>query len=320
MSNTRRKNASEIREYAKYPEAAIEADKLRWDDLDVLLALVRAKTLSGAAVRLGVNTSTVARRLDAMESSLGVHLFDRTPAGIVATSLAEGLMPIAETMERAAADALRLVAGRETEPEGTVRLTAPPGLANWYVAPALVELRRRFARLVVELDASVGYADLTRREADLALRSSRPRSGDLVAVRLAEAQSVVVAAPVLVDEAGPVADLDAFDWITWGSDLAHLPDAEWIAAHVSPDRIALRTSSMDAQLHAARAGLGALLVPRPFIEWTGLAPVRFKRPLARDLLAPPTGTLWLVGHQALRHVPRIEAVWEFMLEQAAAWS
>ena len=227
---------------AKPPDES--GPELRWDELAIVLALARAGSLSGAAERLGVNISTVARRLDGLEAKLHVHLFDRTPTGVVATEMAEALIPAAETMERAAADAMRVLAGRETEPEGVVRIAAPPGLANWIVAPGLVKLRARHPKLRIELLASVGYVDLTRREADLAIRAVRPQAGDLVSVRLIEVAPVVAGAASLVRRVGRLKDLDAVDWVTWGPDLAHLPDAEWIAKHVARERIVLQTSSM----------------------------------------------------------------------------
>ena len=211
------KKAKPIRKHAKQALTATShhaGPRLRWDDLELLLALGRAGTLSGAAQRLGVNTSTVGRRLDGLEAALAVHLFDRSPTGLSATELAEALLPVAETMERSVADALRLVEGRETAPQGLVRVTAPPGIANWFLAPALVRLRERYPALTIELDAAIGYADLTRREADIALRSARPRSGDLVSVRLTQADSVIVAAPKLIQTIGKLDQLDAIDWIT----------------------------------------------------------------------------------------------------------
>jgi DNA-binding transcriptional LysR family regulator len=300
--------AKQDRKNAKPPTTSV-----RWDDLEVALAVGRAGSLAGAAERLGVNTSTIGRRLDALEAALGVHLFDRSPTGLAPTELAESLLPVAEAMERSVADALRLVEERETQPEGTVRITAPPGLANWFVAPALIRLRRQHPRLTIELDASIGYADLTRREADLAIRANRPRSGDLLAVRLTEAQSVIVAAPELVRT--PIDRLDAIDWITWGPDLAGLPDARWITANVDAARIVLRTSSMDAQIQAARTGLGAIMVPQPFAEWIGLDEVPLSRSLAKRLPPTPSGALWLVGHRALRDVPRVRAVWDFIIAE-----
>jgi len=313
------KKAKPDRKNANPPEPPSE--RLRWDDLQVVLAIGRAGSLVGAAERLGVNTSTVARRLDALEQALGVHLFDRSPTGIAPTELAEALLPVAETMERTVTEALHLVEGRETEPEGTVRITAPPGLANWFIAPALIRLRARHPKLTIELDASIGYADLTRREADLALRIARPRSGDLLAVRLTEAPSVIVAAPALIERLGGRVDrLDALDWITWGADLTSFPDARWIAANVDAARIVLRTSSMDAQIQAAQSGLGAILVPRPFARWIGLAEVPLARSLDKRLPATPSGALWLVGHRALRDVPRVRAVWDFIVREAETFA
>lgn len=313
MRNKAKRSGKNAKQAAQRPPSG---ERRGWDDFEVLLALGRAGTLSGAAQRLGVNASTVGRRLDALESALGVHLFDRAPTGIAPTDTAEALMPIAEAMERSIADAWRLVEGRETEPEGLVRITAPPGLANWFLAPALVRLRARHPKLVIELAASVSYADLTRREADIALRGKRPRTGDFVAVRLAEAASIVVAGPTVVERLGELDRLDAVDWITWGPDLASFPDAAWVTANVDPGHIVLRTSSMDAQIHAAKVGLGAMLLTRPFLAWIDLRELPLSRSLARRLPPTPVGSLWMVGHRALRTVPRIAAVWDFILEEA----
>ena len=329
VRNAMSKNAKPIRKNATRstgPSRAPIADqtgqargamgRLGWDELELVLALARAGSLANAGARLGINTSTVGRRLDSLEGALGVRLFDRSPTGMAATELALALVPVAETIERSVADAVRLVEHRETEPEGLVRITAPPGIANWFIAPALVRLRARYPKLMIELDAAVGYADLTRREADIALRGARPRSGDLVAVRLTEARSVIVATPAVVERVGPLERLTALDWINWGPDLAALPDARWITANVDADAIVLRTSSMDAQIQAARVGLGAMLVSQPFAAWVGLSQVALTPSLARRLPATPTGTLWLVGHQALRGVPRVRAVWDFLLAEA----
>lgn len=305
------KNASGVRENANPPEHGVD---LRWDDLSVVLALIRAGTLSGAATRLGVNVSTVGRRIDAIEAQLGVHLFDRTSTGVGPTELAEALIPIAETMEQSAAAAMRILAGRETEPEGVVRLAAPPGLASWMIAPALVELRRRYPKIILELDASVAYVDLTRREADLALRSARPQSGDLTCLRLIEAAPVVTAAPQTVAAIGTLRDLDDVDWVTWGSELAHLPDRAWIAKHVDPARVVLRTNSLDAQIQAVRVGIGVMLLHGPFLPFAGLSEVPLSASLVKRVAPTSVDRLWLVGHRALRDVPRVKAVWDFMVE------
>jgi DNA-binding transcriptional LysR family regulator len=290
-------------------------DALRWDDLKLVLAIARERSLSAAGARLGLNTSTISRRLDALEEALGAHLFDRTMGGVVPTELVESLLPSAEAMERAAADALRTLEGRETEPEGVVRITAPPGFASIVVAPALARLAERYPKLRIALDASVGYADLTRREADVALRMVRPERGDLVARLVGEQALIPLAARRVVEAQGPVRDLGALRWIVWGDDLAHLPDARWLRAQVPEERIVLRTSSVEAQLRAMEAGLGAALHVRAFASAGALAPLRLGRALQRRLPPYPRGGLWLVTHRALRQVPRVAVVWDFLLEE-----
>jgi DNA-binding transcriptional LysR family regulator len=290
--------------------------RLRWDDAQVLLALLQARSFSGAGARLGVNASTASRRLDALEAALGAHLFDRTPDGVLATAAAEALAPHAEAMERAAADLALAAQGREALAEGEVRLTAPPGVAEFLVAPALPRLLRRHPGLRVALDASVAYADLTRREADLALRTARPTSGDLVAKKLGDAWGAVYGAPAYVAELGTLRHLDEARWIDWGPDLAHLPAAQLVASRVPEAAVALRTSHMGTQLAAAAAGVGVLLVDHHTARTCGLAEVPLSPALRRSLPPLHGGALWLVVHRALREIPRISAVWAFLEETA----
>lgn len=291
------------------------AETLRWDDLKVLLALHRRGSLKRAAEELGVNISTVSRRLDALEELLGAHLFDRTPDGARPTAAAEQLVPHAESMERAALGFVRGLEGFEVEVEGVVRITAPPGLVDSFIAPALPELCDAHPRLRIQILASVGYADLTRREADLALRMMRPAAGDFVATRLASHSWCVVASPAhaaKLTESGKLRDPEATRWVTWGEELAHLPDARWLAANVSRERVVLETSSMTAQLEAVRAGLAAMVVPKAYAELAGVVKVRCGSAIEKSLAALPEATLWLVGHRALREVPRIRVVWEWL--------
>jgi DNA-binding transcriptional LysR family regulator len=297
--------------------AKTQNEVFRWDDARILLALHRSGTLSGAAQALGVNPSTVGRRLDALEEGLGIRLFDRTPDGVLATGPAEQLFPFAESLERAAADLTHAVAGMESEPEGVVRLTAPPGLAEELLAPALGRLYQKHPRLRLELDASVGYADLTRREADLALRASRPQSGDLIARKLAEAPSVILASKSMAAHFEKASSLEEIPWITYGPELGHIPDAHWILHQVPEDQVVLRTNSYTAQIAAASAGLGAVVTAPIVRSSRGLVQVKLKKRLRKSIAAFPLSSLWLVGHRALRHVPRVQAVWAFLVEVGA---
>ncbi|MCX4240601.1 LysR family transcriptional regulator [Paraliomyxa miuraensis] len=291
------------------------AKTLRWDDLKVLLALHRRGSLKQAAQELGVNISTISRRLAALEELLGAQLFDRTPDGVMPTAAAEQLVPHAEEMEQAAVGFVHGLEGFEVEPEGVVRITAPPGLVDHFLAPALVELLQTHPRLRIQIVASIGYADLTRREADLALRLMRPAAGDFVATRLVSTGWCVLGSPAHAEALGELRDPAATRWITWGEDLAHLPDARWLATHVERERVVLETSSMTAQIEAVRTGLGVMVAPLAYAGLRDLVAVPCGKELAASLAALPEGSLWLVGHRALRQVPRIAAVWSWLRQQ-----
>jgi DNA-binding transcriptional LysR family regulator len=283
-----------------------------WDQVRVFLAVARAGQLAGAAARLGLDVSTVSRRLDRLEADLGVHLFDRTRDGTVATAAAEAMVPAAEDMERGLSQFAAAVDAIETTAEGVVRITAPPGVSDAFVAPLLARFRERFPKVSIELDGSIGYADLTRREADVALRAMRPRSGDLIAVKLVELRAIPMTSPEYAAELGRLKAWRDARWITWGVDLAHIPTGRWIAEQgITP---VLRTSQMGSQLAAAVAGLGVMLASEPFAGVHRLAPVGFARALRPSWEALPIEELWLVGHRALRTVPRIAAVWDFLAE------
>ncbi len=289
------------------------AQALDWEQIRLFLAIARERSLAGAAARLRLDVSTISRRLDRLEERVGAPLFDRTRDGTAPTALAEQLVAHAEEMELSAARFASAGERVETQVEGTVRLTVLPGIADIFVAPRLVELRERHPRLVLELDASVTYADLTRREADLAIRSTRPTSGELISVKLVDARALPMTSPEYARALGKLRRLEDARWIAWGPDLAHLPDAAWLRTYGPGVAPVFRTSHFASQLAAARTGMGVAIASAPFAK-VGLVPVAHARALDTAWAALPTGSLWLVGHRALRHVPRIAAVWDFALE------
>lgn len=289
---------------------------LPWHDVQLFLALLRSKTLAGAGQQLGCDTSTASRRLVKLEQALDVTLFDRTREGLVATRAAEQVREAAEQMEQAAHAFMREAGHFEREVEGTVRISAPPGVAESFVVPAVVTLARRFPRLRVEIDSTVRQADLSRREADLALRTIRPARGPLVMQHLARAPWVPVASPELANRSRLFTEWNALPWVGWGLELEGLHVAKWLAARPGVEPV-LRTNAFAVQLMAVQQSLGAALIPEPYLAIHGLERLQPARRLLKDLKALPADDLWLVTHEALRHVPRVDAVWSVLLEQFA---
>jgi len=296
--------------------ASTQADTpARWDDVRLFLALHRERSLAGAGARVGLDASTLSRRLAALEDSLAARLFDRTRDGLVPTAAAELLLPAAEEMESAHVRFARDASGFEREVEGVVRLSVPPGMADAFVGPALVRLHAKHPRIRVELDASVRLLDLTRREADLAVRTIRPQSGELVMRRLAASPWTPMVASARAAELGPVKLWSDVDWIAWGDDLAGIPPARWLAKHAPRVEPVLRTSHIATQVAAVESGLGAALLPASYARVADVAPLRHGKALKASVDELPENESWLVGHRALRGVPRIAAVWDFLVEE-----
>jgi DNA-binding transcriptional LysR family regulator len=301
----------------QYPEMVSAPTALDWDQVRLFLAIMRGRSLAAAGARLNMDISTVSRRLDRLESDLGVLLFDRTREGTRPTALAEQMFADAEEVELGIARFSAVGSRAETEVEGVVRLTVPPGIADVFIAPHLRELYRQHPALRIELDASITYADLTRREADIAVRTTRPTTGDLVVTKLITTREIPMTSRAYAKELGRLKRLEDARWIVWGSDLAYLPGAVWLREHAPSVDPVLRTSHFQSQLAAARAGLGVMLAAEPY-GGTGLVEVDHSRALNDAWAALPTGDVWLVGHRALRGVPRIAAVWDFVLEKFGA--
>lgn len=287
----------------------------RWDDVRVFLATFRLRSLGAAAVRLGVDTSTVSRRLTALETALGAQLFDRSREGLVPRRAAELLLPSAEAMEAAHARLGRDASGKETTAEGVVRVSAAPGIMETFVAPAVARLRARHPGLTLELDGSARVVDLTRHEADLALRSTKPQGAELVMTKLASATWVPVASPALVKELGIVQSWADPTWIVWDRELSSFAPSRWQAQHAGKAPIALRTSHAGSQMAALRAGAGVALVPDLYAAAYGLEKVRYAKRLKESAAQLPVDDLWLVAHRTMRGVARVDAVWDFIVAE-----
>jgi DNA-binding transcriptional LysR family regulator len=287
-----------------------------WDDVRLFLALCRARTVTEAGRRLGVDGSTVSRRLAGLEAALEATLFSRGREGIAPTAAAEELLPVAEEIEAAVLRFARAAEGMERTVAGRLRVACPPDVAEVVVAPLLRGLLRKHPALRVELDPSEAVADLARHEADLALRTVRPVRGDLVVTRLTTVRWEIVGAPELTRRLGVVEGWSEVPWIGWGERLAGVAPARWLARHARGVEPVVRSDSLRLQLALAQAGAGAALVPAPSARHYGLAPLRTAAGLREAVGELPEDELYLVTHRALREVPRVAALWEALV----AWA
>lgn len=292
-------------------------DLLPWDDVRLFLALCRSRTLGEAGRRLGVDGSTMSRRLDGLEETLTMVLFERGRGGITATEAAEQLMPVAEEMEHVMARFTGAAETFERSIEGRVRIACPADAAEVLVAPLLPRLLQRHPRLFVDLDASEGVVDMARRDADLALRTARPTRGDLLVTRLFRVQWSIVVAPRLAKTIGTLRAWSDVPWITCSERMAETTPGRWCAANLGGIEPILRSDNLTVQIASVANGLGAALVPDVSVKHYRLAPLKLTRKLHRSASEWPQDDLYLVTHRTLRGVPRVRAVWDFLIEHTA---
>jgi len=290
---------------------------LPWDDVRIFLALCRARTVGVAARALKVDSSTVSRRLAAIEKALAATLFDRGRNGIAPTTAAEALLPVAEQIEAMMATFANEADALERDVAGLVRIACPPDTADVVLAPLLAELFDHHPALRIELEPGEAIVDLTRREADLALRTVRPLRGDLIITRLLTLRWVLVAAPAVARTLGTLHAWTDARWVGWGKRLSSIAPARWLAKHVHEVEPAVRSDSLMVQLSVVAAGVGVALVPEPSIAHYGLAPVKIGPSLRDAATEWPTDDLFLVTHRALRNVPRVRVVWDLLVERMA---
>ena len=282
-----------------------------WDDARYFLEIHRAGSLSAAGRGLRVNQSTVGRRLAALESVLGVRLFDRTPEGYVLTPAGEVLLPRAERMEEEALAAARDVAGGEARLAGTVRLTAPEAFGSRFLTARLADFHRRYPDITLELVADNRAFSLSRREADVALRLARPVQPLLVTRQVAEVGTTLYASKDYLAARGkprPGHQLSGHQLI--GFDETFQPEAEvrWLAQHARSARVVFKSNSPQSQLAAAEAGMGLALLPCYLADPVpGLVRVL---PVSKGVVRG----LWLVLHRDLRHTARVRALADFLSE------
>lgn len=290
---------------------------LPWDDVRLFLALCRARTLGDAARTLGVDGSTVSRRLASLEETLGASLFDRGRHGVLPTPAAEALLPVAEEIEQAMARFSGAAESLERDVAGLVRIACPPDAAEVMVVPHLPTLLRKHPHLQIQIDAGEALVDVGRRAADIALRVVRPDRGDLIMRSLQPVTWVLAASPAQAATLGEVTSWDAVPWVTFGDRFAHLPAARWVASHAQRAPI-VRSDSLRLQIEVVRQGVGAALLPVGSVAHYGLTEVPLSPRLRASMTPWPSDPLVLLTHRALRRVPRVAAVWEFLLERAAA--
>jgi DNA-binding transcriptional LysR family regulator len=268
-----------------------------WDDLRIFLAVHRFGSHERAARSLGIDPTTVGRRLTALESTLGARLFLRTPERLQVTTAGLRLLTHAERIEAEALEAEREVLAADARLEGSLRVTATDGLVHYVLLPALAEFRQQHPLLTIDLRVDVRLLDLSRREADVAIRLVKPKEPSLIARRVGELRWALFASQAYLDRRGSPRSLTALaahDFIGFEAALDDLPQTKWLRRTVPEPRYVVRATSTTAQVVACAEGHGVALLP----AFVASREPRLKQLLPRSVV--PSRQIWAVIHSDLR--------------------
>ncbi len=284
-----------------------------WEDLRYFLAVARAGSLAGAGRALGVQHTTVARRVSQLEDALGVALITRTPDGVLLTSAGEVARVRAEAIEAEMSSLALTVQGADQKVEGAVRVTVSEGFSGFLVR-RLGPLKAKHPKLDILVLASNRTYDLARGEADIAIRMTPPTDGDLTARKLAvSAWSVYAAKGYLAGRATPrsLEDLGTHPLIGFDETLRNVCGAVWLREHGFEDRVVLRTNSISSALNAALGAVGIALLP---CMTAGDEPALVR--VVNDVIT--SRAFWLVTHPDVARSARVRVVLDFIVEMVEA--
>lgn len=274
-----------------------------WDGIKYVHAIAAKGTLSAAARHLRVSVATVHRRLGRFEATLGVRLFNRDRFGLTATPAGEAIAALAKEFDESVAELELKLAGTDLKPSGVVRLTTTDTLIS-VVERYLAEFRETHPEIVLELVISSAFLNLSRRDADIAIRPTTSPPETLVGFRLGKVTYSVYAAKSLLRR---VEDWQSSElpWIGYDDSLAHLTASKWLAETHPDMAVSMRVNSLMSMAAAARQGVGLAVLP-DFLAADGSMLVKLQD------LPRSTGTdIWMLTHPELRHVSRIHCVIDY---------
>ena len=286
-------------------ERAFEAD---WDDLRFFLAVSVRGSISAAARELKTSHSTVLRRIESLERSLGVRVLERLPEGYALTSAGEQLRNCLRGVQDQIERAQRRLAGLDAEMSGTIRVTTTDTLLHGVLAPMLAKFSALHPHIQLQLVVSNAFMSLTRREADIAIRPSSTPPQNLIGRKAGRIQTALYAQR---DYWRGHAN-DSFHrhaWVVADDSLAHLAQARWVRANVPTDRIVATADSLVGMARLVRTGIGIGML----LTLLGDADPDLTR--IADPVADLDTNVWILMHADLKHVARMSVFASFMFEQ-----
>lgn len=277
---------------------------LNWDDFRLIRLIAETRSLGGAAERLGINHSTVFRRLGALEEQLGVKLFERARVGYAPTAAGEEMVALAKRMGDDIVEFERRVAGAAIKPSGDLRVTTNDSMVAYLLAPVIAGFLQSFPDIRVEMIVGNQALNLSKRDADVAIRATDTPPETLVGRRIGSIAWSTYGTEKLVEIWKSPDNPDA-PWIGYSDALSGVPAVRRINDSVATHRIVYRTTTVVGQAEAAAESIGFASMPC-FVG---------DRFTALRRLTPPEREsgrgLWLLTHPDLKQSARVRAFMDY---------
>jgi molybdate transport repressor ModE-like protein len=287
---------------------------MNWDRIRIFLEIARTGQILAAARRLGVNHATVARQLTALEEELNTKLVERHTTGCTLTGSGEALLAAAESAESEFLKAGTRLKGVSDKITGVVRVGAPDGLGNYFLADHLGALAARHPELVIQLVPLPRVFSLSRREADIVVTLDRPKQGRLIVRKLTDYSLSLYASKTFLKASAPIrrqSDLEGHLFVTHVEDLVYSRALDYAASLGKAIKRRYECGSVVAQVEAVRAGHGFGILhdyaASRYPELQKVLPdVRFER------------TYWLVSHPDTHTTRRVAEVNNYIADKVLA--
>jgi DNA-binding transcriptional LysR family regulator len=280
--------------------AGVMNSPLSWDEFRLVKAIADSRSLVGAAELLGLNHSTVFRRLGAIETTLGAQLFERSRAGYEPTPAGEEMVTLATTMSESIIEFERHVAGRDVKPTGELRITTVDSVAVYLLGPILARFRSLYPGVHLDVILAAQNLNLSRRDADVAIRATNEPPETLIGRRIGPIRWAAYGSIPLADEIGERVFTDG-SWMGFGDNFSAHTGKRWMERTIGQKRQVWRVNSVLSMAEAVAAGGGAGLLPC-FVGDHREDLKRIGAPLPElDI------DLWILTHPDLRQAARVRA-------------
>ena len=282
-----------------------------WNDLRYFLSVARSGSFSAAAESLSVNGSTVGRRIDQLEYDLKCKLFDRQRHGMVLTPDGRKLLDHVRQMETSALNLQNAVQGADDELDGRVRISITDGLGSFWLTPNLAGFQRNFPNIALDVMSESHFADLSAREADIAIRLAEPKEPGLKVRKVGMVKFHVFAAPTYLDTYGlPTswADLKGHKIVNYLGYQESRALSLWQETVKNHEQVVFHTNSAMSYVSALRSGMGLGMLPRFYIHTVSELVIL---DLPTDLFEMP---IYLVTHEETSQTARIRAAKDYIAQ------